>query len=264
MTSIVTFTTDFGTDDHYAGTMKGVVLSINPEATLVDICHAIPAYDILQGALTVARAYAYFPAGTVHVVVVDPGVGSSRRAIVADTGQHRFVAPDNGVLSFVYEREARVTVREITNERYFLHPVSNTFHGRDVFAPVAAHLSRGIEIDSVGPVITDFERLDLPKPRALGNNSLQGTVLKIDRFGNIVTNLTPEEIAHTLGTDHPLRVRICSTEITTIRRSYAGSNHGELFAIFGSMGFLEIAVNQGSAAELLRARVGDVVEVQSL
>lgn len=258
MSAIVTLTTDFGTDDHYVGTMKGVVLRINPRATLVDICHAIPPYDVLQGALTLAQAYRYFPAGTVHIVVVDPGVGSARRPIVADTGQHRFVAPDNGVLSFIYERESSVVVREITNDELFLHPVSNTFHGRDIFAPVAAHLSRGVDFESVGPVISDHVRLDVPKPRRLGENLIQGSVLKIDWFGNIVTNLTPEDIT---PETRDVRVRIASTEISKLRHTYSGANHGELFAIFGSMGFLEIAVNQGSAAELLRVRVGDAVEV---
>jgi S-adenosylmethionine hydrolase len=259
MSAIVTLTTDYGNDDHYVGTMKGVVLQINPRATLVDICHAVPAYDVLQGAITLAQAYRYFPAGTVHVVVVDPGVGTARRPIVADAGQHRFVAPDNGVLSFVYERESSVAVREITNDELFLHPVSSTFHGRDIFAPVAAHLSRGIDAESVGPVISDHVRLDIPKPLRLGQSLLQGSVLKIDRFGNIVTNLTPEDI--TPDARNVFRVRIASTEIPKLRHTYSGANHGELFAIFGSMGFLEIAVNQGSAAELLRVRVGDPVEV---
>lgn len=261
MSAIVTLTTDFGTDDHYVGTMKGVVLNINPAATLVDISHAIPAYDVLQGALTVAQAYRYFPAGTVHVVVVDPGVGSARRPIMADTGHHRFVAPDNGVLSFVYERESSVTVREITNDQLFLHPVSNTFHGRDIFAPVAAHLSKGINADQVGPVISDYIRLDIPRPRRLDDDRLQGSVLKIDRFGNIVTNLTPEDIARVVGPGHSPCVRIRYTEISEFRQTYAGANRGELFAIIGSMGFLEIAVDQGSAAELLRVSVGDLIEV---
>lgn len=259
MSSIVTFTTDFGTDDHYAGTMKGVVLGINPEAKLVDICHAIPAFDILQGAITIAQAYRYFPSGTVHVVVVDPGVGSARRPIVADTGHHRFVAPDNGVLSFIYEREPAIAVREVTNDRLFLHPVSNTFHGRDIFAPVAAHLSRGIGIESIGPEISDYIRLGIPKPHRDNGNVVVGSVLKIDKFGNVVSNLTPEDVAQLPGAE--LRVHVGSAEIAKFQHSYAGASPGELFAIFGSMGFLEIAVNQGSAAEVLQVKVGDSVRV---
>ncbi|HYG99404.1 MAG TPA: SAM-dependent chlorinase/fluorinase [Terriglobales bacterium] len=261
MSAIVTFTTDFGTEDHYAGTMKGVVLNINPEAQVIDICHQVPAYDVLEGALTIAQAYRYFPAGTVHVVVVDPGVGSLRRAIFADTGQHRFVAPDNGVLSFVIDREPHVTVRHITNQSYFLRPVSNTFHGRDIFAPVAAHLSLGVSGEDVGPEISDHKHLDLPTLRKVGTQTIEGAVLKVDKFGNVVTNVTPGDFAEMLGTGAPLRVRIGSAEITELRHSYAGAKRGELFAIIGSMGFLEIAVNQDSAAALLQVKPGDQVEV---
>ncbi|MBV9607971.1 MAG: SAM-dependent chlorinase/fluorinase, partial [Acidobacteria bacterium] len=163
---LITFTTDFGASDHYVGTMKGVIYNINPGARVVDICNSVQSYDILDGALTLAQAYHYFPAETVHVVVVDPGVGTARRPILADTGRYLFIAPDNGVLSLVYEREEHVTVRHINAEHYFLQPVSRTFHGRDVFAAVAGWLSRGdIELSKFGESVTDYARFAAPRPK---------------------------------------------------------------------------------------------------
>jgi S-adenosylmethionine hydrolase len=258
---VITFTTDFGTGDHYVGTMKGVVLGICPIATLVDVCHEVHSYNILEGALTVAQAYPYFPAGTIHVVVVDPGVGGARRPIIAETRQHTFVSPDNGVLSFVYQHECEVTVRHVANDRYFLHPVSNTFHGRDIFAPVAAHIAAGVPLDNFGPQIEDYVRLNIATPKLVAKGTLQGAVLKVDKFGNVVTNITAGDLSETLGAGASFRVRIAGTIISDIRTSYAGAPTGQLFAVFGSMGYLEIASNQSSAAEQLQVKPNLPVEI---
>jgi S-adenosylmethionine hydrolase len=258
---IVTFTTDFGAHDHYVGTMKGVVLGIAPAATLVDICHEVVSFDVMDGALTLGQAYRFFPPGTIHVVVVDPGVGGVRRPIIADTGRHVFVCPDNGVLSCVYLHESKVSVRHIVNDRYFLHPVSNTFHGRDIFAPVAAHIAAGVPIEEFGPEIQDCETLSIPRPQAVGKGQVQGSVLKIDKFGNVVTNITPKDVVEFIGSGNAFQVKVANTIVSDFRTSYAGAESGQLFSIFGSMGYLEVASNQSSAAETLNIAAGDVVEL---
>src|SRR5512146_1692013 len=166
---LVTLTSDFGVNDHYVGAMKGVILNVNPQAQIVDICNSVQSYDILDGALTISQAYRYFPADTVHVIVVDPGVGSERRPILVTGEKHISLAPDNGVLSLVYEREERLSVRHITAEHYFLQPVSQTFHGRDVFAAVAGWLSKGVEVAKFGDEITDFVRFAAPKPKPISD-----------------------------------------------------------------------------------------------
>src|SRR6267143_756659 len=160
---IITLTTDFGLSDHFVGTVKGVILAIVPEVELVDICHSVQAFDVLDGALTIAQSYSYFPAGTVHLVVVDPGVGTARRPILVTSDRHHFVAPDNGVLSVIYQREERLSARHVTGEHYFLQPISNTFHARDVFSPVAAYLSKGVDPAKFGEGVTDFVRFSAPK-----------------------------------------------------------------------------------------------------
>ena len=166
---VITFTTDFGLNDHYVGTMKGVILNINPAAQIVDICNAVQSFDILDGALTIVQAYQYFPVDTVHLVVVDPGVGSTRRPLLVTTGKQMFIAPDNGVLSFVYDREERISVRHISASHYFLQPVSSTFHGRDVFAAVAGWLSKGVEVAKFGDEITDYIRFAAPRPKPVND-----------------------------------------------------------------------------------------------
>jgi S-adenosylmethionine hydrolase len=255
----VTFTTDFGASDHYVGTMKGVVYNINPSARVVDISHEVQSYDLLDGALTIAQAYSYFPPDTIHVVVVDPGVGSARRPILARTEKYLFVAPDNGVLSLALEREKQVSVRHITAENYFLRPVSQTFHGRDIFAAVAGWLSSGLESSDFGKEISDFVRFSVPVPKA-SKDGIQGVVLKVDRFGNVVTNITPRDIPQ-LFAPHPpqFKIVIGTHEVISMRIAYAEGNPGEIFGILGSMGFLEIAMNQGSATRALE--VGKGVEI---
>jgi len=254
---IVTLTTDFGLNDHFVGTVKGVILNITPEAEIVDICHSVKAFDVLDGALTIAQAYSYFPAGTVHLVVVDPGVGTARRALVANTERHRFVGPDNGVLSLIYSREERCQVHHITAEHYFLQPVSQTFHARDVFAPVVAYLAKGVAPEKFGEAIVDFSRLELPEPTLVNPSTLRGVVLKVDRFGNLVTNMTPQNAGPLFQTPPPpFRIVVGKHEIRSLKAAYADGVPGELFAILGSMGYLEIAAWQASAARALGPGAG--------
>ena len=257
---VVTFTTDFGLQDPFVGIMHGVVLNIHPETQIVDVCHAIPSFDVLDAAFTIAQAYRYFPPRSVHVIVVDPGVGSARRPILAETDDYIFVAPDNGVLSLVEAREPKITVRHITADRYFLQPVSQTFHGRDIFSPVAAWLSKGVAPAEFGPEISDYVRLPLPAVEHIGENSLRGVVLKVDKFGNLITNISEQE-APALFATTPSRVKllIAGQEITRVCRSYAEGGDEEFFAIVGSSGYLEIAARQASAADTLSAGVGTPV-----
>ena len=259
---IITLTTDFGTNDHFVGAMKGVILEIVPEAAIVDISHAVQAFDVLDGAITISQAYSYFPTGTVHVVVVDPGVGSARRPIIASSDAYHFVAPDNGVLSMVYAREERSHVRHITSDHYFRQPVSNTFHGRDIFAPVAAYLAKQVDSHKFGDEIEDYVRFAAPKPKAAGENRMRGVVLKVDRFGNLITNVTPEDVpALFSATSRPFKIVVGKGEITAIRNSYAEGSPGEVFGVLGSMGYLEIAANRGAAAQLTDAGKGSEVSI---
>src|SRR5271167_4363265 len=192
-TAIITLTTDFGLNDHFIGAMKGVILEIAPEAQIIDISHAVQAFDILDGALTISQAYSYYPSGTVHMVIVDPGVGTARRPVILTGDRHLFVAPDNGVLSLIYDREERISVRHVTADHYFLLNRSNTFHARDVFAPVAAFLAKGVAPDRFGEEITDYVRFGAPRPKPVDERTLRGVVLKVDRFGNLITNITPQD-----------------------------------------------------------------------
>src|SRR5436189_3998121 len=259
---IVTLTTDFGLNDHFVGTMKGVILKIVPNAEIVDICHSVQAFDILDGALALAPAYSYFPTRTVLLVVIDPGVGSARRPILVSSDKYNFVAPDNGVLSLMYGREERLNVRHITSEHYFLQPLSNTFHGRDIFAPVAAYLAKGVDQEKFGPEITDFVRFNAPRPKAVDATTLRGIVLKVDRFGNLVTNITPQDAPALLQTPAPgFKIVVGEREVTAFQTNYADGAPNELFAILGSMGYLEIAANRAAAAQLATAGKGTEVSL---
>jgi S-adenosylmethionine hydrolase len=259
---IITLTTDFGLNDHFVGTMKGVILSIEPEAQIVDISHAVQAFDVLDAALTISQAYTYFPTGTVHMVVVDPGVGTARRPLVVTTERHNFVAPDNGVLSLVYQKEERIHARQVTAEHYALQPISNTFHGRDLFSPVAAYLAKGVDPAKFGEEVTDFVRFNAPRPKPANESTLRGVVLKVDRFGNLITNITAQDVPM-LFTEPPAAFKIVvgKREITEIKTAYAQGAPGEVFGILGSMGFLEVAANRASAAQVLGAGKGTDVSV---
>ena len=259
---IVTLTTDFGLQDHFVGTIKGVILENVPDVRFVDISHAVQPFDIFDGALTIAQAYSYFPSGTVHLVVVDPGVGSERRPIVVSTEKYTFVGPDNGVFSMIYDREERLSVRHITAEHYFLQPVSNTFHARDVFAPITSYLAKGVDIDRMGEEVTDFVRFAAPRPKALDERTLRGIVLKVDRFGNLITNITPQDVPALFQAEPPaFKIVIGTKEIMQIHSAYADGMPGEVFGLLGSMGYLEIATNRGSAAKIVEAGKGSEVKV---
>lgn len=259
---IITLTTDFGINDHFVGTMKGVILDIVPEAEIVDISHAVQAFDVLDGALAISQAYSYFPNGTVHVVVVDPGVGTERRPILASSDGYHFVAPDNGVLSLVYAREERIRVRHITAEHYFRQPVSNTFHARDVFASVAGYLAKLVDSDKFGDEIEDYVKFAAPKPKAVAENKLRAVVLKVDKFGNLITNVTPED-APALFAAQPggFKIVVGSREVTAIHSAYAEGAPGEVFGILGSMGYLEIVANRAAAAQITGAGKGSEVSI---
>lgn len=259
-TGLVTLTTDFGVSDHYVGAMKGVIHRINPQAQIVDISNSVHSFDILDGALTIAQTYHYFPSDTLHVVVVDPGVGTQRRPLLAVTEKHRFLAPDNGVLSLVYEREERLSVRHVTSDHYFLQPLSQTFHGRDIFAACAGWLSKGMEVNKFGEEVTDFVRFAAPKPKEISPQGFNGVVLKSDKFGNLITNFSAKEVPQMFEASPPrFKFIIANKEITTMRTAYAQGMHNEIFCIVGSMGFLELASNRNSAGRILAADRGTEV-----
>ena len=243
--------------------MKGVILNLAPDAQIIDINHSVQPFDVLDGALTISQAYSYYPSGTVHMVIVDPGVGTARRPILLTGDRHQFIAPDNGVLSLIYDREERLSVRHITAEHYFLQPRSNTFHARDIFSPVAAYLAKGVEPDRFGDEITDYVRFAPPRPKPVDEHTLRGVVLKIDRFGNLITNITPEDLPALFEAQPPaFKITVGSkSQATRICTNYAEGTPGEVFGILGSMGFLEIAANRGSAFQLLGAGKGSEVNV---
>lgn len=257
---ILTLTTDFGLQDHFVAAMKGVILSVAPTAQIIDITHQITPFDINEAAFTLAEAWRYFPKKTVHVVVVDPGVGSARRPILAQAGGHRFVAPDNGVLSLIYEQEKKYNVRHITGTRYMRGEVSQTFHGRDIFAPVAAHLAKGAAAAPFGKLIDDPVKLPNIRPHRSGRRAWSGTILKIDRFGNLITNFSRSEFATLTSMKFSLTAGL--EQIIWLRSSYAEAPFGEPFAIWGSSGYLEVSVNQGHAAKQLGVGVGAPAELE--
>lgn len=257
----IAFLTDFGTRDHYASVMKGVVLSINPEATLIDLSHDLPPHDVACAARELAASYRYFPAGTIFVVVIDPGVGSPRRGIGAEAGDWRFVAPDNGVLTGVFAETPPKKVVELTERRYARPTVSRTFDGRDRFAPAAAWLSKGVHLSAFGRAITDFQMLDLPKP-IVAEAAITGVVVHVDRFGNLITNLdrrSCERLSDGVGT---LRLTVGSHTISRIVSTYSDLAPGEIGALFGSTDRLELAAHAASAAATLDVAVGEAVELR--
>jgi S-adenosylmethionine hydrolase len=257
---VISLLTDFGLQDHFVGTMKGVILSINPDAEIIDISHNIPPHDIFQAAFLLKSSCPYFPAHTIHVVVVDPGVGTSRRPIIVSTSGERgyFIAPDNGVLSYLYAEGDIGEVREITADHYFLKPRSGTFDGRDVFAPVAAWLSKGVSVSSFGEPITAYKQFEVPEPILMQPDVLRCNVIYIDRFGNLVSNLSRQRFEEHLKTSQNRQCgfRLGQQNVSKICNSYAEGQQGELMAIFGSSGFLEFSVNQGNASKLTEVGIG--------
>lgn len=255
---IITLLTDFGVSDAFAGVMKGIILDINPDARIVDLTHAVPPQQVLPAALILRSAVPFFPADTIHVAIVDPGVGSERRALVIETVHGLLVGPDNGVLSLAAPLVERHMVRQITNESFFRRPVSQTFHGRDIFAPVAAHLANGVDPQQFGPAVDAIVELALP-PLRRTPTALCGEVIYVDHFGNLVTNIDAEALY-----SFPVQavsVSINGTQVAGPLTAYAAVPPGTLLAIMGSWGVLEIAVRNGSAAETCAAGPGTPVTV---
>jgi S-adenosylmethionine hydrolase len=246
---VIALLTDFGTKDHYAGTMKGVALGICPEAACVDITHEIPPHNILAGALELAASYKYFPPGTVFLVVVDPRVGSMRRPIAAEAGSYRFVAPDNGVLTLVFREAPPKRVVELTERRYARPTVSRTFEGRDRFAPAAAWLAKGIDLSGLGRVLTSWQLLTVPAP-VVGERQIVAEVLRVDRFGNLVTNVD-RRMFERFTEGGGIEIVAGTESVGKVVATYADAAPGSVCALFGSAEQLEIAVNGGSAAERL-------------
>lgn len=265
MSHIITLTTDFGLTDGFVGTMKGVILGINPNATIVDITHDIAPQNVEQGAFLFANAAKYFPANAIHVVVVDPGVGSARRAIALQAGETLFIAPDNGVLTQAIANcqltihNLGIRVVHLNKPEYWLPRVSNTFHGRDVFAPVAAHLSLGVPLEALGDPISDWVRLSGCSAAFRAGDEIVGRVVHIDRFGNVITNIGEALLA---GMDRArLIVRISAKQVRGLKGTYADVANGEVIALISSSWQLEVAMCDGNAAQMLGTRIGDEVVV---
>jgi S-adenosylmethionine hydrolase len=269
----ITLTTDFGLQDAYVAALKGVILGINPKATIIDISHFIQPQNIKQAAFVLSTVHRYFPKDTIHAVIVDPGVGSSSRAIILKTQEALFVAPDNGVLSYILHHASPggaspeagsialppgVLAVEITNPRLWHHPVSSTFHGRDIFAPVAAHLSLGVPPQEFGEPVTSLEVFPLPRPQLGPGGELIGQVLHIDIFGNVITSIRQED----LRSDR-FHLQIAGRRIESLAATYANAEIDQLHAVVGSSGYVEVAVRNGSAAALLGVKPGDEMRINS-
>ncbi len=253
---IITLTTDFGTSGPYVAAMKGVILGINPAAGIVDVSHEIGRQNVREAALVLYQVVPYFPAGTIHVVVVDPGVGSDRRLLCVRTQGHIFLAPDNGVLSWIARRTAPSDRIELRESRFWRDTISPTFHGRDILAPVAAHLSLGARVADLGPSVADW--VEIPWPKSVRQaNQIDGEILAVDRFGNLISNLE-QDVILSLQPKGNLRVSCCGQEMPLLR-TYSDAPAGQLLALIGSCGLLELAVRNGSAAERLNAYVGSAV-----
>lgn len=263
--SVVTLLTDFGTADEYVGVMKGVLLSVNPHVTIVDLCHHLSPQDLEGAAYMLAAAYRYFPPDTVHVAVVDPGVGSQRAIVALQVEQHYFVGPDNGLFTLVIAHGAVRRAVQVANQALFLQPVSQTFHGRDIMAPVAGYLAQGKDILDLGPPVdpNSLARLVLPTARIVRPGLLVGIVTSVDRFGNLITNIRQADLA-LLGLHaglQALEVHVGTTRIAGLSDAYSKAQIQQALALVGSRGYLEIAVNQGHAARRLAVRRGDQVKV---
>jgi S-adenosyl-L-methionine hydrolase (adenosine-forming) len=257
---VVALLTDFGTRDHYVGAMRGVILGICPDATLVDITHDIPPQDVTTAALELAAAYGFFPAGTVFLCVVDPGVGSSRKALAAGAGGHRFVAPDNGLLSSVFRQTPPTRVVELTEPKYARPDVSRTFEGRDRFAPAAAWLAAGVELTALGPSLATWETLSIPEPRE-ENGQLAGVIVRVDHFGNLVTNIDRHSFDRCVH-GRSFQIVVADRPVARLVSTYSDADAGIVCALFGSTDHLEIAVSGGSAADRLGLTRGAAVVVR--
>lgn len=259
MSRLITLLSDFGSRDGYVGAMKGVILRINPQVVLVDISHDIGAHEIAAGALILANAYSHFPTGTIHVAVVDPGVGSRRKAIILETSRAYFVGPDNGIFTLIYERETVIRAVTVENPKFMASTVSRTFHGRDVFAPAAAYLSLGVSVELFGPPVDAGMTLAFSRPRVT-NHTAEGEVIHVDRFGNLITNISADLFAGFVGAGSQ-KIRLADHEVSGPYESYEDGREGEVFGIFGSSGLLEISMNKTSAQKMLGLGRGTAVRV---
>lgn len=293
---IITLLTDFGNQDAYTGIMKGVIAGINPSANIIDICHSIPPQDIFSGAYLLFTAYKYFPKGTIHIAVVDPGVGSQRDILCVEIRDDIYLVPDNGILSFILREERPKRIIRVTNNRYFLKSLSNTFHGRDVFAPVAAHLSLGIKPQQLGNTIPHLKTLDIPQPVFKNKEQWEGRVISIDRFGNLITNITRAHIDHHIikqkqnrskgagarsqkseaGSRIPCTSRnkmllpysamettLGGKKIRGLGSAYTDVKPGKPLILIGSAGFLEVSVNKGNARQYFKVDRGDIIIIRN-
>lgn len=261
---IITLLTDFGVQDAYTGIMKGVIAGINPHASIVDLCHTIPPQDVFRGAYLLYTAYSYFPKGTIHIAVIDPGVGSERNVLCVDCEGYLFLTPDNGLLSFILQEETAKNIIHVKNTEFFLPEQSNTFHGRDIFAPVAAHLSRGILPAQLGENINQIRKIDIPNPVfAKERRRINGTIISIDYFGNIITNITEKHLADLQTTAKDLIITVGTMKIRGLKKTYADVKTGMPLALIGSAGFLEISLNQGNARKYFKAKEGQKVCIDS-
>ncbi len=259
---IVTLTTDFGLQDPFVGIMKGVIYSISPGATLVDLSHEIERHHVEEALYTVQYAYPYFPQGTIHLIVVDPGVGTGRRPLLAESEGSYFMAPDNGVLSFLFDRKPACTVRAITSQKHMRSEVSHTFHGRDIFAPAAAWLSRGVKPEQLGSVVTDYTRLNIPQ-LLMSEHGIRGEVIHVDRFGNLITNVQQIHLEPLLETGRALIAEIKGTQIRGLYSAYAENRSDRAGMIINSFNLLEIFCYKESAAEKTGLRRGDRLHLLS-
>ncbi len=264
--SIITLLTDFGTEDAYVGVMKGVILSINPDAVVVDVCHAVDPQDLVEAAYLINAVYRYFPKGTIHIIVVDPGVGGDRAIVAAGMAEHVFLAPDNGVLTLLTDENDIDAIVRVENPHFFLNEVSHTFHGRDIFAPVASHISKGVPIDQLGRPLSpkDLVRLNIAKPYLTENGELIGTIISIDRFGNCISNIDGSRLKAFIqnSPEKTLEIKVDKTVIKGLSQSYLNATPGDPVAVIGSFGFLEMAVNCGNASHRLKVSKGDDVALK--
>lgn len=263
---IISLLTDFGVVDPYVAAMKGVILGINPEAHIIDISHHIESHDIHEASFILLTSYRYFPPGTIHLVVIDPGVGSERRPLLIQTERYFFIAPDNGVLSFPLSREKVKLIVEITKSKYFLKEVSSTFHGRDIFSPVAAWLSRGAEARDFGSVVKDYHKIAFPQLKRSGKRQWQAEVFHIDKFGNIISNIDRSQwrLFQVESSASSFSLTIGKHKIESLVDNYQQGKNQKLFALFGSSNFLEISSYCRSAARIIKAKRGDKIKIALL
>jgi S-adenosyl-L-methionine hydrolase (adenosine-forming) len=258
----ITLLTDFGMADHYVACMKGVILQRAPLAQIIDVTHMIQPHDVVHGAFVLRQIFEHYPPGTIHIAIVDPGVGTARRTVAARYSGQIVLAPDNGLLTFVHRDFVLEELRSIENQRLFRQEVSRTFHGRDIFAPVAGHLCHGTAFDKIGPIVRELQLLNLERPKKLEQGGVEGQVLYIDHFGNCISNISAADLGAVKAPPERMTVQVGPLRVGHVHTTYGDVNPGEIVAMIGSTGMLEVAVNQGSAADQLRAAPGTLVLVR--